>query len=132
MPATSEKQAKFFRLVRLCQKEGKCFSKKIRDTASSISSKAAHDFAATKSKGIKENSFVLWAENKRIEDLAKEIDFDVSEFDIAELKKGFETEKEHSKGKMAVAKSERDILKIAIDHLQEDPKYYTKLLKAKL
>jgi len=132
MPATSEKQAKFFRLVRLCQKQGKCFSKKIKDAASSISSKAAHDFAATKNKDIKENSFVFWVENKKIKDLAKEIGFNIGEFDIAELKKGFETEKEHSKGKMAVAKSEKDVLKIAIDHLQEDPKYYTKLLKAKL
>lgn len=47
------------------------------------------------------------------------------DMDKKELKKGEQTEKEHTK-EPAVAK------KIAKDHLTEDPKYYTKLKKAKL
>jgi hypothetical protein len=47
------------------------------------------------------------------------------DMDPKELKKGEKTEKEHTK-EPEVAK------KIAKDHLTEDPKYYTKLKKAKL
>jgi hypothetical protein len=37
-----------------------------------------------------------------------------------ELKKGIEVEKEHTTNK-------KEAVKIALDHLYEDPKYYTKL-----
>ncbi len=42
-----------------------------------------------------------------------------------ELAKGIETEKEHTD-------SEATAKEIAMDHLVEDPKYYTKIAKAKL
>jgi hypothetical protein len=44
---------------------------------------------------------------------------------IKQLEKGIEVEKEHTKDEVKAAK-------IAIDHLKEDPKYYTKLTKAGL
>ena len=45
--------------------------------------------------------------------------------ELEELKKGLNVETEHTKDK-------KTALKIAIDHLWENPKYYTKLAKAKL
>jgi hypothetical protein len=52
-------------------------------------------------------------------------DLEESDVDQNELKMGIEVEKEHT--------ADLEICKdIAIDHLKEDPKYYTKLNKAKL
>lgn len=62
--------------------------------------------------------------------LAKKAGLDISKFDSKELMQGIEVEKEHD-GKMGkdvdVVKNKSDLLKIAIAHLREDPKYYTKL-----
>jgi hypothetical protein len=52
-------------------------------------------------------------------------DLEKSDVDENELKMGIEVEKEHT--------TDLEICKdIAFDHLKEDPKYYTKLKKAKL
>lgn len=48
MPAKSKKQARFMRLVRLCQRSGKCLSDEIEKAADSMTHKQAHDFASTK------------------------------------------------------------------------------------
>lgn len=52
--------------------------------------------------------------------------------DPEQLKMGIKVEKEHD-GKFGkdtdVVKSDEDIVKIAVAHLREDPKYYTKLKK---
>ena len=56
------------------------------------------------------------------EGLAKKEGFTESDADPAELKLGIETEMEHT--------NDQDHAKqIALDHLSEDPHYYTKLLK---
>ena len=49
----------------------------------------------------------------------------LSESIIKQLEKGIKVEKEHTKDEIKAAK-------IALDHLKEDPKYYTKLTKAGL
>jgi nicotinamide mononucleotide adenylyltransferase/Zn-dependent peptidase ImmA (M78 family) len=61
---------------------------------------------------------------KNLEDIAKHHSVDINVIK-QELKKGLNVEMEHTKDK-------KTALKIAIDHLWEDPKYYTKLAKAKL
>ena len=43
---------------------------------------------------------------------------------------GFQAEKEeHGQGKLKVVSKDSEFLKIAVAHLDEDPKYYTKLKK---
>ena len=57
MPAKSEKQARFFRLVKGVQSGNVSkskVSKNVRNAAKSMSKKDAHDFAATKHKGLPE------------------------------------------------------------------------------
>ena len=61
---------------------------------------------------------------KSLEDIAKHHNVDINIIK-QELKKGLNVEIEHTKDK-------KTALKIAIDHLWENPKYYTKLAKAKL
>jgi nicotinamide mononucleotide adenylyltransferase/Zn-dependent peptidase ImmA (M78 family) len=61
---------------------------------------------------------------KSLEDIAKHHNVDINIIK-QELKKGLNVETEHTKDK-------KTALKIAIDHLWENPKYYTKLAKAKL
>ena len=61
---------------------------------------------------------------KNLEDIAKHHGVDINIIK-QELKKGLNVETEHTKDK-------KTALKIAIDHLWENPKYYTKLAKAKL
>lgn len=48
---------------------------------------------------------------------------------IDEFRKGFRVELEHSE---TVNNNMFTIARIALDHLEEDPEYYTKLLAAKL
>lgn len=64
------------------------------------------------------------AKGKTIEDIAKlhNIDLDTLE---KELKKGTDVEMEHTS-------SREQAEKIAMDHLVEDPKYYTKIKKMEL
>lgn len=77
--------------------------------------------------------FHIWLESRNeLDQLAKEADLDISKFDKKQLLMGIDVEKEHAgeKGKdVKVANSKLDLLKIAIAHLREDPKYYTKLKK---
>ena len=61
---------------------------------------------------------------KAFEHWFKKLDKSI-EYDPEELAKGIKVEMEHTKYK-AIAKI------IASQHLQEDPEYYTKLLRAKL
>lgn len=75
----------------------------------------------------------LWqnfCEIKHIKDVAKKGKLDISKYDPKELKMGYEAEKEHDDGSdVDVVDSELDLVKIAVAHLREDPKYYTKLKK---
>lgn len=64
------------------------------------------------------------AKGMSLEDIAKKHNVDVTELQ-AELTKGIKVEKEHTD-------SEEKAKHIAMDHLVEDPKYYTKLNKANL
>lgn len=64
------------------------------------------------------------ADAKTVDDIAAIHGVSKEEIDI-ELKKGLEVEREHTSDPLAARE-------IAMDHLVEDPKYYTKLLAAKL
>jgi hypothetical protein len=64
------------------------------------------------------------SQGMRLEDIAKKHDVDLASIK-KELNKGIEVEKEHTS-------SEEEARKIAMDHLVEDPEYYTKLLRAGL
>lgn len=65
-----------------------------------------------------------------LEKLAKDAKVDIATIDKKELKRGMTVEKEHD-GKMGkdidIVHGPSDLLKIAVAHLREDPKYYTKL-----
>jgi hypothetical protein len=61
------------------------------------------------------------AKGKNLEDIAKKHQVDIDSLQ-KELDVGIDVEKEHTKDK-TTAKT------IAMDHLFEDPKYYTKLAK---
>ena len=71
---------------------------------------------------------------KSIDIIAQEAEVDVSAFDSEELLMGIEVEQEHN-GQMGTdvdvvpGNDLGTILKIAVAHLREDPKYYTKLQK---
>lgn len=52
-----------------------------------------------------------------------------SKHDPEQLIQGFDVEKEHSK---TIGGDSKTIAKIVLDHLAEDPKYYTKLKKVGL
>ena len=71
---------------------------------------------------------------KSIDTIAQEAGVDVSAFDSEELLMGIEVEQEHN-GPMGTdvdvvpGNDLGTILKIAVAHLREDPKYYTKLQK---
>jgi predicted transcriptional regulator len=62
------------------------------------------------------------ADNMSLEDIAKKHSISLEELK-AEFKKGIEVEKEHTDD-VSISKE------ITMDHLFEDPKYYTKLKKA--
>lgn len=54
----------------------------------------------------------------------------LAKFDIDQIKMGISIEKEHdTDDELDVVKSKLDLLKITLAHLEEDPKYYTKLKK---
>jgi len=81
-----------------------------------------------KANGKSEN--MIRKHKDEIEKMAQDIAVDISKFDKEELKKGLEVEKEHMKDKdINVIRQPSDVLKIALAHLREDPKYYTKLKK---
>jgi hypothetical protein len=64
------------------------------------------------------------AKGMSLEDIAKKHNVDFSELQN-ELEKGAKVEHEHTD-------SEEHAKRVAMDHLVEDPKYYTKLSKAGL
>ena len=57
-----------------------------------------------------------------LEQIAKKNGITEKDVDPGELKRGIEVEKEHTE-------SAEEAKQIALDHLAEDPKYYTKLKK---
>jgi hypothetical protein len=70
-------------------------------------------------------NFKAYYENSQLHGRAEKEGVTVQDVDSTELQKGIKVEHEHTADE-ATAK------KIALDHLAEDPHYYTKLLKAKL
>lgn len=71
-----------------------------------------------------------FCEDKHIKKVAKKGALDISNYDANELRMGYEAEKEHDDGSdVDVVDNDLDIVKIAVAHLREDPKYYTKLKK---
>lgn len=151
MPAVSKKQQRFFGMVHACQKSGNCASPEVKKVAGSISYDDADDFASTKHKGLPEKkklkeialelgrypTFLEYVEHceKELRSASKNAKLNVSKYDPKELHKGYEVEEEHDgkEGKdVDVVDKDSDRLKIAVAHLREDPKYYTKLKKAGL
>lgn len=59
--------------------------------------------------------------------VSKEIYDLVQKHDPKEIKMGIKVEREHDKGPTDVIKTEIDLLKTALAHLEEDPEYYTHL-----
>lgn len=59
--------------------------------------------------------------------VTKEIKALFDKHDLSQIKMGVKVEREHNKGATDVVKSDVDILKITLAHLEEDPKYYTHL-----
>lgn len=151
MPAVSKKQQRFFGMVHACQKSGNCASPEVKKVAGSISYNDADEFASTKHKGLPEKkklkeitlklgrypTFLEYAEHceKEVKLASKNAHLKVSKYDPKELHQGYEVEGEHDgeEGKdVDVVDKDSDKLKIAVAHLREDPKYYTKLKKAGL
>ena len=76
--------------------------------------------------------FRHFLENEELTALARKAGVNISRFDPKEIRMGLDVEKEHSGGMgkdVAVVSKKADILKIAIAHLREDPRYYSKLKK---
>jgi hypothetical protein len=71
---------------------------------------------------------------KLVYDLAEKLNVDISNYDINELMTGITIEREHDSmdPKKDTVHDPTDLLKIAMVHLDENPKYYTKLKYAKL
>jgi phage-related protein (TIGR01555 family) len=59
--------------------------------------------------------------------MVRRVGDDPDRYDINELRKGFKEEQEHAD---TVGGDELEVLRITLDHLREDPKYYTKLARA--
>ena len=70
-------------------------------------------------------TFIQFVEQNNAEKMAEKYNVDLDQ-----LKMGIKVEKEHD-GRMGkdtdVVKKQEDIVKIAVAHIREDPKYYTKL-----
>jgi hypothetical protein len=84
-------------------------------------------------------NFKTWFESTvtadQIKDMAAQAKIDLGNVSINQILAGMNIEREHD-GKegsdIDVVKGEIDLLKIAMAHLREDPKYYTKLKKVGL
>ena len=64
----------------------------------------------------------------KLDNLPSAIQKLVDKYDMRQIKMGIEIEREHDEdGPTDVVKNEIDLLKIALAHLKEDPKYYTHL-----
>ena len=73
-----------------------------------------------------------FVEEVNLQNMAAKAKVDVKGIDQNQLKMGYNVEKEHggSMGKDTdVVNKPSDYIKIAVAHLREDPKYYTKLKK---
>ena len=68
----------------------------------------------------------------QIQKIADGANIDIDGISLQQLKMGMRVEREHD-GRMGkdvkVVGSDTEILKVAVAHLREDPKYYTKLKK---
>lgn len=73
---------------------------------------------------------IRFSEWSKLTALAKQANVDIDRISKQQLAMGVDVEREHD-GKMGkdvdVVRRESDLLKIAVAHLREDPKYYTKL-----
>lgn len=69
--------------------------------------------------------------SKDVKRLAKLAKIDICNYDMKQLVQGINVEKEHMKDKDidVIKNKEERILKIALAHLREDEKYYSKLKK---
>jgi len=75
-------------------------------------------------------NFKQWLEQDEITKAKKSSKLNLSKYDPDQLKMGYEAEKEHDDGSdVDVVDKKSDLVKIAVAHLREDPKYYTKLKK---
>ena len=79
-------------------------------------------------------SFNEFYEEKELQKIARQAKVDITGLDSKQLKMGMGVEKEHDAemGKDTDVVPGHDpgtIMKIAVAHLREDPKYYTKLKK---
>jgi hypothetical protein len=67
---------------------------------------------------------------KDVQKMANDTGLDIKKYDPEQLVMGVNVEKEHNKDKDTdVVNKLSDVLKIALAHLRENPKYYTKLKK---
>jgi len=79
-------------------------------------------------------TFLEFCESKNLEQIAKKAKVDIKGVCPKQLSMGMEVEKEHDAkmGKdtdVVPGHDKGTIMKIAVAHLREDPKYYTKLKK---
>ena len=79
-------------------------------------------------------NFKQFFESNSLEQIAKTAKVDIKGVNMKELAMGMEVEKEHDDkmGKdtdVVPGHDKGTIMKIAVAHLREDPKYYTKLKK---
>jgi len=72
-----------------------------------------------------------FVKEESVEDVAKKHNIDLSKYKPDQIRMGMEVEKEHgSEGKYNVTHDDKfKTLEIVLDHLEEDPDYYTKLNK---
>lgn len=78
-------------------------------------------------------TFTEWLTSKRISDIATKAGLNITGYDVKELQMGFDEELEHGKRNKKLNVTNNDpvkTLKIALAHLKEDPRYYSKLKKA--
>lgn len=66
------------------------------------------------------------------QELAQKANLDISKYDMNELCIGIDIEREHNQRRIDVVKDDTDLLKIAIAHLRENPKYYSVLKRSGL
>ena len=65
--------------------------------------------------------------------IGQELGIDFEEYDLEQFRMGLDVEMEHFDDlKTRVVQDYESLAKIALAHLDEDPEYYTKLLKAGL
>ena len=75
---------------------------------------------------------IIFSEWFNLKSIAKQTKIDISKYDTKQLAMGYKVELEHGTTNPKTDVTHNDpvkTLKIAIAHLNEDPKYYTKLKK---